>query len=307
MMLDIERSRKIAHAIDLMTIKIQGANWSDIIGQFSSLEEELLLNTSCEEESIEIRRRICEAKIREVAPPDPARMALEEGIFDAIWQEMLTLGFSNEERRMSMQTYRIIYLLENSENKEKIAFELSSLRKCVEKLAAKLKTEMGDEFCRTYERLQQKFVARFEKGTACQNIDSSHEESSSTHQFVFQASGKNFSATEFLQKNSGKPDAREVSTLGNFEGRIVPHNAILIQLTADHKSKESLIVQVCNEIAFFQEELRSSGADNFILFIRRKFTYECNEEFSRRELQAIARLDCDLFYTARPSDQEMAA
>jgi hypothetical protein len=44
---------------------------------------------------------------------------------------------------------------------------------------------------------------------------------------------------------------------------------------------------------------RAAGATEFILQMFRTFHGQCNEEFTRKELQMLAALDCHFFYVAR--------
>ncbi|WP_143006590.1 hypothetical protein [Aquimonas voraii] len=44
---------------------------------------------------------------------------------------------------------------------------------------------------------------------------------------------------------------------------------------------------------------RAAGASNFVLHMLRTCAGQCNEEFTRAELQGLASLNCHFFYAAR--------
>lgn len=120
--------------------------------------------------------------------------------------------------------------------------------------------------------------------------------------YSFQASGKDFHASKFAAENVLAFDAGQIATFGGHQGQISPHGAALFLFNADCMDEDKSLLVFCRQMAAILDDLRTAGAKNFILHVKRVFTHNCNEELTRQELREIAGLDCHLFYTAREPD-----
>lgn len=120
-----------------------------------------------------------------------------------------------------------------------------------------------------------------------------------TRRFSFQATGTNFRPSQWDGKYLKSFDPGQIATFGGHASSRAPHGAVLIEVIPDLLPRESHIVGMCRMLQPIAQSLKKAGADAFILHVQRRFSHECNEEFSSMELLEIAKLDCHLFYTAR--------
>lgn len=98
--------RKFARRVDEVSLRVLNSPWDEMIKGFDDLWVEVKTNFVDRDDwrLKEAQRRICESKIRffpETAPKEP---------FDALWNEMLELGFSSLYLQASMAFFRANYL-----------------------------------------------------------------------------------------------------------------------------------------------------------------------------------------------------
>lgn len=147
-------SRAVARRIGQVLGQVVDKSWQEAAGQFGDLESELLPLCATDADKLEVKRRICESILSELslAEPSPDRAA-----YEAVWQRMLRLGFSNAERRMSMMFYRLTYLIQRTEDSVAIEAELSIFHEHVQVLLKQPEHRMGEHFARVHQTLRDKF------------------------------------------------------------------------------------------------------------------------------------------------------
>jgi hypothetical protein len=119
-------------------------------------------------------------------------------------------------------------------------------------------------------------------------------------EYVFQASGPEFHPRSLSLGFIDAFDPGEVATFGPHAGSPAPLGSARYAPPDDRRGTGSALEAFTEYLAEIQPQLRAAGATAFILHVTRTFTGVCREELTRRELQAIARLDCHLFYSASP-------
>jgi hypothetical protein len=130
--IDCEEYKTVARQIGLAIRELDGQGWQVAEQKFLALEPELLALFQGEADELEVRRRIREVILSELAVADPAPDA---AAFERHWQRMLELGFTNDERRMSMHFFRLSYLIDNAEEASGVAAELAAYGEAAEALA----------------------------------------------------------------------------------------------------------------------------------------------------------------------------
>lgn len=137
---------------DDVSLKVLNSPWNEVISEYDKLWEETKANFSGSSELLkEFQRRICESKIRffpEAAPKEP---------FDALWREMLELGFSDLDRQVSMAFFRANYLCERlSETDEDFQAATRMIEEAAEAFKAENRISMHEHFKEVLKRLQQR-------------------------------------------------------------------------------------------------------------------------------------------------------
>jgi hypothetical protein len=114
-----------------------------------------------------------------------------------------------------------------------------------------------------------------------------------TYTFTFQARGSGFhpsaAGLDFVQ--SFEPGSQ--ATFGGSRGTVVSFGAALYAVPElSRNGRESHFHTVFVHLHSVLPALRKAGATEFILHLRRDFSSERNEEFTREELRMLASLDC---------------
>ncbi len=91
------------------------------------------------------------------------------------------------------------------------------------------------------------------------------------------------------------------ATFGGSKGNVVEFGGALYRVPNNLPETRS---QSQYEVAFIHllqllPAFRGAGATDFVLHMHRTCHGQCNEEFTRAELQLIASLGCHFFYAAR--------
>lgn len=118
---------------------------------------------------------------------------------------------------------------------------------------------------------------------------------------LFQAEG-----AEFRPSGMGLPLAKvfnpgEVKTFGGRAGHVVGHGGATFRVPdglacgADESQYEAAI----NHLPELLPAIRTAGATDFILHMRRTCPSLCNWEFTPAELHLLASLGCHYFHAAR--------
>lgn len=123
----------------------------------------------------------------------------------------------------------------------------------------------------------------------------------SWYEFHFQARGAQFypmrTGLRFLHAfNPGG-----VATFGGSQGHVVNFGSSLYSVPGGLPCgpMESRLTSVLAHLVTLLAAFREAGASEFVLHMHRRLEGECHEEFTRKELQLLASLDCHLFYVAR--------
>lgn len=153
---DCEEYKTVARQIGLAIRELDGHGWQVAEQKFLALEPELLALFQGEADKLEVRRRIREVILSDLAVADPAP---EAAAFERHWQRMLELGFTNDERRMSMHFFRLSYLIDNAEEGSGVAAELERYREAAEALVL-TDPKLGEHFRDVHRRLQERLARR---------------------------------------------------------------------------------------------------------------------------------------------------
>jgi hypothetical protein len=96
-------------------------------------------------------------------------------------------------------------------------------------------------------------------------------------------------------------DPGAVATFGGSQGHVVNFGSALYAVPDNIPCapRESWLASALVHLATLLAAFRAAGASEFVLHMHRRLEGECNEEFTRKELQLLASLDCHLFYVAR--------
>jgi len=116
-----------------------------------------------------------------------------------------------------------------------------------------------------------------------------------------QASGLHFQPSQVPLALSASFAPNTTASFGGSVGRVVAFGSALYAVPPDLPCgpRDSYFEVAFAHLAELLPAFRSAGATEFVLHLHRRFARECHEEFTRRELQALASLDCHLFYVAR--------
>ena len=130
----------IAEAISLSS--------SDVLKKFAELETSLLQQGFDKSESLEIKRRIAEAKISILAKR-------KENIdhFEVAWNDIESLGYSSLEREASMLYYCARFLIENEPSRSSAAVIIDRLGALVKKFEVDQSQSLADHFLKLHEEL----------------------------------------------------------------------------------------------------------------------------------------------------------
>jgi len=136
--------------MDDVSLKILNSPWNEVIFEYDKLWGEVNANYSDGSELLkEFHRRICESKIRffpENAPKEP---------FDALWREMLDLGFSDLDTQASMAFFRANYLCERTnDTNDDFQTATKMIEKAVETFKAENRISMSEHYVGVLKRLQ---------------------------------------------------------------------------------------------------------------------------------------------------------
>jgi hypothetical protein len=148
--------KTVAKRIGLAIRELEHQGWQAASQQFLALEPELTALFEADTDKREVRRRIHEAIVSHISvcepPPDVAA-------YEQLWQKMLHVGFTNEERRLSMHFFRLSYLIDNAEEGSGVAAELERYREAAETLA-RTDRKLGEHFLNVHQRLQTRLTQR---------------------------------------------------------------------------------------------------------------------------------------------------
>ncbi|NJD24055.1 MAG: hypothetical protein FIB06_01470 [Betaproteobacteria bacterium] len=122
--------------------------------------------------------------------------------------------------------------------------------------------------------------------------------------FVFQASGPDFRPSSLAITFAAAHDPGEIATFGAFAGQCAPRGSALYIAPAVIAGSGSPLERLAEHLAIIQPALRSAGATDFVLHVTSHGTASGNVEFSRRELAALAVLDCHIFYRSGSMESE---
>jgi hypothetical protein len=120
--------------------------------------------------------------------------------------------------------------------------------------------------------------------------------------FAFQASGPGFRPSTLAIAFSAAYDPGEVATFGTFAGQPAPRGSALYIAPATLSGSGSRLEQLAAHLAVIQPALRAAGATDFILHVTHHGATSGNFELTRREVTALATLDCHLFYCTEAVD-----
>lgn len=112
--------------------------------------------------------------------------------------------------------------------------------------------------------------------------------------FVFQASGPDFRPGMLAIPFSAAYGAGEIATFGIAAGEAARRGSALYIPPSVLPGTGSALERVAAHLATLQPALRDAGAMDFVLHMTSHGTTSGNFEFSRRELAALAALDCHL-------------
>jgi hypothetical protein len=154
--IDCDEYKTVARRIGLAIRELDGQGWQAAQQKFLALEPELLALFKSEADRREVRRRIREVIISDLSVADPAPDA---SAYERHWQKMLELGFSNDERRMSMHFFRLSYLIDNVKEGSGVVAELERYGEAAETLT-KTDRNLGEHFLQVHRRLQTRLAQR---------------------------------------------------------------------------------------------------------------------------------------------------
>ncbi|ROZ79737.1 hypothetical protein EEB15_02200 [Ramlibacter sp. WS9] len=154
---DSNEYRTVARNIDLTTVRLSDCGWQDAVQQYGELEEEMVRLFQAEADIQEVRRRISEAIVSNISVADPAP---GESAYEPIWQKLVSLGFSSDERKMSMHFFRLSYLMSNSNDLNRIRSELAAFRDGAERLLKRPDPGMGEHFAAVAALLEHRLAQR---------------------------------------------------------------------------------------------------------------------------------------------------
>ena len=119
--------------------------------------------------------------------------------------------------------------------------------------------------------------------------------------FLFQATGPNFRPAQVGLDFAQQFDSGSVATFGGSRGQVVPFGGALypVPTSPSASSRDSELRVALVHLNQLISAFRAAGASEFALHIDRRFQGQCNEEFTRAELQMLASLGCHVFYVAR--------
>jgi len=101
-----ERSRHVGKAIAETTAKALKLSPPDVMEVFDELKNIIFVDNFDESETLEIQRRIAEAKISVLAGKEISKE------FENAWNDIENLGYSDAEREASMVFYRAQFLID---------------------------------------------------------------------------------------------------------------------------------------------------------------------------------------------------
>ena len=107
-----ERSNTVGKAIANTMAKSFELSSLEVIDKFNLLENSLLENVTNSVEMLEIKRRIAEAKISIIFEKSDSK-----DVFEGVWDNFHTLGYSTAEREATMLFYRTQFLIRNKYDK----------------------------------------------------------------------------------------------------------------------------------------------------------------------------------------------
>lgn len=150
---DAPWSKTVATRIGRAIVGLSDTGWLEAVDRLSVLERELLELVQTDAERREIRRRICEAILGQISTAKPAPDAIA---YEGVWKRMLELGFTNDERRMSMHVFRLMYLIDNCRVSEDIQSEISRFGEEIEALRSRAPA-LAKSLFGVYERFRDRF------------------------------------------------------------------------------------------------------------------------------------------------------
>jgi len=154
---DSEEYKTVRRRTALTTRRLAGKGWQEAAHQYSALEPELLDLFQTEADKQQVRRVICELILSHLSVAQPAP---DESTYELFWQTMLQLGFTNDERKMSMQFFRLRYLIDNARDFGNIEAEFAAFGQGVRKMLDGPDAEMGQHFCDVHESLRKRLAQR---------------------------------------------------------------------------------------------------------------------------------------------------
>lgn len=150
-----DRSREAAKAIAQTIAKAFKLPTNEIATTFDSVKDELLDGIKDPSESVEVKRRICEAKISVLFKRPDSSDELQE-----TWNEMESLGYSDLEREATMLFYRAQFLLKRTADKELTANAIERLRSLLGQFDPNSKS-LSDHYERIHQALQGEFDKKY--------------------------------------------------------------------------------------------------------------------------------------------------
>lgn len=121
---------------------------------------------------------------------------------------------------------------------------------------------------------------------------------------TFQARGPAFQPRRLSLPWLDAFHAGEVATFGGSRGRPVAFGCAVYRVPDDPTAAATPgeFAAACEHLATLMPALRAAGATDFILHVHHPFVERCTLELTRREVQALAALDCHLFFVGQPVD-----
>lgn len=118
----------------------------------------------------------------------------------------------------------------------------------------------------------------------------------------FQATGAHFQPFETGLSWAASFAPGTEASFGGRKGKVVAHGGALYRVPDGLPTEpgKSAYETAFAHLAALQPALRTAGATDFVLHLRKASAGPFLEEFTRSELRCLAALDCHLFIASRP-------
>jgi len=150
-----ERSIYVGKAIAETTVKAFKLTPTGVIELFDELEAALITNNYNKSETLEVQRRIAEAKVSVLAGKEPSSE------FEAAWNDVESLGYTDTEREASMVFYRAKYLIRKGSDKSSASNAIERLGVLVGYFNDQQSQHLADHFSQVHEKLLNDLASKF--------------------------------------------------------------------------------------------------------------------------------------------------